>query len=104
MREDLFQSLKVFFINLPPLRERREDISLLVNYFLFIYGNGACEKALTLSPEVMDIFLAYHWPGNVMQLENIIKKAIGAGAEKTIEVVHLPRQMRKLAMKNVGDL
>ena len=104
LREDFVQRQKFFFINLPPLRERREDICLLVNYFLSIYRNGACEKALTLSPEVMDIFLAYHWPGNVMQLENVVKKAIGAGAEKAIDVVHLPRQMRELAMKNVGDL
>ena len=103
-REDLFHRLDLFSVKLPPLRERREDICLLVNYFLSIYCNAAGEKALTVSPEVMDVFLEYHWPGNVRQLENLIKRAIGAGAEKMIEVAHLPREMRKLAMENVGGL
>ena len=103
-REDLFHRLDLFSVKLPPLRERREDICLLVNYFLSIYCNAAGEKALTVSPEVMDVFLEYHWPGNVRQLENLIKRAIGAGAEKMIGVAHLPREMRKLAMENVGGL
>ena len=103
-REDLFHRLDLFSVKLPPLRERREDICLLVNYFLSIYCNAAGEKALTVSPEVMDVFWEYHWPGNVRQLENLIKRAIGAGAEKMIEVAHLPREMRKLAMENVGGL
>ncbi|MBL7224507.1 MAG: sigma-54-dependent Fis family transcriptional regulator [Desulfobacteraceae bacterium] len=103
-REDLFYRLDLFSLKLPPLRDRREDICLLVNHFLAIYCNAAGEKALTISPEVMDIFLKHHWPGNVRQLENIIKGAIGAGVDKIIEVAHLPREMRKLAKGNGGEL
>lgn len=103
-REDLFYRLDLFSIKLPPLRERREDICLLVHHFLATYCNAAGEKALTISPEVMDIFLKHHWPGNVRQLENIIKGAIGAAVDKIIEVVHLPREMRKLAKGTEGDL
>ena len=103
-REDLFYRLGQFSLKLPPLRERREDICLLANHFLAIYYNTIGEKVLAISPEVMDIFLEHHWPGNVRQLENIIKRAVGAGADKTIEIAHLPREMRKLAMGNGGDL
>ncbi len=103
-REDLFYHSDLFSIKLPPLRERREDICLLVNHFLAIYYNTAGENALAVSPEVMDIFLEHHWPGNVRQLENIIKGAVGAGADKIIEIAHLPREMRKLAKDNEGDL
>ena len=94
----------LFSFKLPPLRERREDICLLVNHFLAIYYNAAGEKALAISPEVMDIFLEHHWPGNVRQLEKIIKGAVDAGADKIIEIAHLPREMRKLAKGNGGDL
>ena len=103
-RDDLFYRLDLFSIKLPPLRERREDICLLVNHFLAVYYNAAGEKALAISPEVMDIFLEHHWPGNVRQLENIIKRAVGAGADKIIEIAHLPREMRKLAMGHGGGL
>ena len=103
-REDLFYRLDFFSLKLPPLRERREDICLLINYFLYIHCNAAGEKALTVSPEVMDVFLEYHWPGNVRHLENIIKGAIGAGADKIIEVAHLSGEMRKLAVEKLGEL
>lgn len=103
-REDLFYRFGQFSLKLPPLRERREDICLLANHFLAIYYNTAGEKVPALSPEVMDVFLEYHWPGNVRQLENIIKRAVGAGADKIIEIAHLPREMRKLAMGNGGGL
>ena len=103
-REDLFYRLDMFSLKLSPLRERREDICLLVNHFLATYRNAAGEKVLTISPEVMDIFLKHHWPGNVRQLENVLKEAIGAGVDKIIEVAHLPREMRKLAKGNGEDL
>ena len=103
-REDLFYRLDLFSLKLPPLRERREDICLLANHFLTISYNAAGEKALAISPDVMDIFLEHHWPGNVRQLENTIKRAVSAGADKIIEITHLPREMRKLAMGNGGGL
>jgi len=69
-----------------------------------LFCNTVGEKVLAISPEAIDIFLEHHWPGNVRQLENIIKRAVGAGAEKIIEIAHLPREMRKLAMGNGGGL
>ena len=95
-REDLFYRLDLFSIKLPSLRERREDICLLVIHFLAVYCNTAGKKPLIISPEVMDVFLKYHWPGNVRQLENIIKKAIDTGVGSMIEIAHLSQEMRRL--------
>ncbi len=103
-REDLFYRLDLFSLKLPPLRGRREDICLLVNHFLAVNYNAGGEKALAISPEVMDIFLEHHWPGNVRQLENVIKGAVDAGADKMIGTAHLPQEMRKLAKGNGRDL
>lgn len=75
-REDLYFRLHVIEIYLPPLRERREDIPLLVEHFLNRYNqeNGKHLKACT--PEAMDILMKYHWPGNVRELENAIERAV----------------------------
>jgi transcriptional regulator with PAS, ATPase and Fis domain len=73
-REDLYYRLNVININLPPLRERQEDIPLLVNHFLDKIAQDTKTKKKTLSEEAMRIFLDYHWPGNVRELENEIKR------------------------------
>ncbi|MBI5359651.1 MAG: sigma 54-interacting transcriptional regulator [Planctomycetes bacterium] len=72
-REDLFYRLTVVQINLPPLRERREDIPTLVNFF--IEKNTAGNASRIISKEVMQVFMNYHWPGNIRELENEVKKA-----------------------------
>lgn len=68
-REDLFYRLNVINIPIPPLRERREDIPLLLEYFL-----SKCQKQFTLSRDALQIFLDYHWPGNVRELENAVER------------------------------
>jgi len=75
-REDLYYRLQVIQIHLPPLRERKEDIPLLVTHFLDRYTkeNGKQLKAPT--PETTDILMKYHWPGNVRELENVIERAV----------------------------
>jgi transcriptional regulator with GAF, ATPase, and Fis domain len=73
-REDLYYRLNVFPIVVPPLRERRDDIPLLVQYFLEIYGNKMGKANLRVSKADMDRLIAYDWPGNVRELENLIER------------------------------
>jgi DNA-binding NtrC family response regulator len=73
-REDLFYRLNVVRVAIPPLRERREDIRLLVNYFLKKFAQQEGPKSI--SPEVVTALEQYHWPGNVRELENIIRRAL----------------------------
>jgi DNA-binding NtrC family response regulator len=73
-RKDLFFRISTFIITLPPLREKREDISLLVNYFLDKFSRGGKKKRF--SREAIEILMAYDWPGNVRELSNVIERAI----------------------------
>ena len=73
-REDLYFRLNVIRVDIPPLRERREDIPVLCNYFLCRYRDRYKSNVEEISPALMDSFLRYDWPGNVRQLENAIKR------------------------------
>ncbi len=75
-REDLFYRLKVVTITIPPLRMRAGDIPVLANYFLARYTNEMKRPATSLPPESLDLLMNHHWPGNVRQLENLIKRTI----------------------------
>jgi len=76
-REDLFYRLNVIQINVPPLRDRLEDIPILVEHFLRKTNEKlGIDKIKTVSPEVMKIFYSYGWGGNVRELENVIERAI----------------------------
>ncbi len=75
-REDLFYRLNVVRVQLPPLRERPEDIRLLVNYFLKKLAHGSEHPPKSISPGVIKALEKYHWPGNVRELENIIQRAV----------------------------
>ena len=75
-REDLFYRLNIVRVQIPPLRERREDIRLLVNYFLKKFAEGQGQRPRSISPEVVQALEHYHWPGNVRELENVIQRAI----------------------------
>lgn len=75
-REDLFYRLNVVAIRLPPLRERKEDIPLLVGHFLDTYCRRYGADLTELSPEVMEAFCGYGWPGNVRELENMIRRLV----------------------------
>jgi two-component system response regulator AtoC len=83
-REDLFFRLNVVAITLPPLRERREDIPLLVDYFLKKYSVQYNKPYMELSPDAMELFSRHDWPGNIRELENLIKRAVVLGANATI--------------------
>ena len=73
-REDLYFRLNVIRVDIPPLRERREDIPVLCNYFLCRYRDRYKSTVDEISPSLMDSFLRYDWPGNVRQLENAVKR------------------------------
>ena len=75
-REDLYYRLNVFPIKAPPLRERKEDIPLLVNQFVKKYSAKTGKKIEAIPQNVMDTLQTYHWPGNVRELENIIERAV----------------------------
>jgi two-component system response regulator AtoC len=74
-REDLFYRLNIVSINIPPLRERREDIAVLVDYLLAKIGQDLHKRILGVSDEMMEIFMQYRWPGNVRELENLLVRA-----------------------------
>lgn len=89
-REDLFYRLNVVSITLPPLRERPEDIPLLVYHFLKKYARQVQREILGIDPEALDLLLDYPWPGNVRELENAIERAIVLGQNPRILAADLP--------------
>ena len=93
-RPDLYYRLRVMPIHLPPLRERREDIPLLINYFLAKFNREFGRKVNDISTEAMDVLLNYHYPGNIRELENIIEHAMVLCTAPTIQVEHLPMDVR----------
>jgi DNA-binding NtrC family response regulator len=88
-REDLYYRVNEFVLHIPPLRERPEDISLLVKHFIDMF-NLSFKKAVTgVRPEVMSLLLNYQWPGNIREMKNLIKRAVVL-ADDEIEFRHLP--------------
>src|SRR5947199_4233231 len=83
-RQDLFYRINVVNLYLPPLRERRGDIEDLVMYFLDYYNRKYNCRARALSPELMGLLQKYHWPGNIRELENLIKRYVILGNEEVI--------------------
>jgi two-component system response regulator AtoC len=75
-REDLYYRLNVVTINVPPLRERKEDIPLLANHFLQKYIMANSKSISGISGEAMEILIGYHWPGNIRELENVIERSV----------------------------
>lgn len=88
-REDLFYRLNVFPINLPPLRERKEDIYLLANYFLEKLSQKFTDKKLTLSKEAVKLLSENAWRGNVRELQNTLERAVILSKDGTIRPAHL---------------
>ncbi|MDR2160979.1 MAG: sigma 54-interacting transcriptional regulator [Desulfovibrio sp.] len=90
-RQDLYYRLSVFPLILPPLRERREDIMALVTHFVDKACAGNKRKVVRISPQATDLLMAYSWPGNIRELENVIERAvILCGLDGVIDAQHLP--------------
>ena len=90
-RDDLYYRLNVINIHIPPLRERRDDILLLAQFFLNQFNQEYDKKIKIISTEVMELLLLYSWPGNVRELKNVIERAVAIANERD-EVV-LPRHL-----------
>jgi Nif-specific regulatory protein len=89
-RQDLFYRLVVFPFDLPPLRDRREDVPLLVDHFIEKYARDANMPIRGVEPDAMKALTAHHWPGNVRELENVIHRSLLLADGPVIEVVDLP--------------
>ena len=99
-REDLYYRLNVIQIKLPPLRERREDIPLLIEHFFTKYCqenerflNEAGRSALRFSPEALRVLMDHNWPGNVRELENVVERAVVLATDQQVPVELLPESL-----------
>ena len=93
-REDLFYRLHVITVQLPPLRERKDDIPLLVQHFLEKYGKENQKTHLELTAEALDLLQEYDWPGNVRELENVIERAVVLSTGAKIDADLVPEHVR----------
>lgn len=101
-REDLFFRLNVIAIEIPPLRERGEDILLLIRHFVAKYSRELGRTAPQFTEPALDILRNYHWPGNVRELENVIQNLVVMTDGDRIEVPDLPSLMRFSALQKIG--
>jgi two-component system NtrC family response regulator len=109
-REDLFYRINVIHIAVPPLRERREDIPALLEYFLARFmghaagngnGGGSHSPVRALAPEAMTALCEYSWPGNVRQVENVVERLVVTGRREIVQVEDLPQEVRSPAQNGV---
>jgi transcriptional regulator with PAS, ATPase and Fis domain len=92
-REDLYYRINVVRIALPELKDRREDIPLLVAHFIRKLTARMGRQAVTISDEVMDVLMSYEFPGNIRELENIIERMLVVSTGDSITMRHLPREL-----------
>jgi DNA-binding NtrC family response regulator len=109
LREDFYYRINVIPLQLPPLRERLEDLPVLINHILNKHPIAQEKKIKHVAPHVLDQMLAYHWPGNIRELENILERAIVKCQGEIIEDVDLPAPPqrvleRQYSSKRDGDL
>lgn len=98
-RQDLYFRLNVVSLYIPPLAERKDDIPLLSYYFLKKYSALMNKEVTEISQGVIDLIMSYDFPGNVRELENIIERGIALSTGKSIEVSHLPEDLRELSIR-----
>jgi two-component system response regulator HydG len=101
-REDLFYRLNVITIHIPPLRDRKEDIPLLIDYFTNRYCKEYDKKPLKISKQIRGILTAYTWPGNVRELENFINRMV-LMSDMQMNVDDIPVHMKMSSPKVIKD-
>ncbi|MGO8767033.1 MAG: sigma-54-dependent transcriptional regulator [Limisphaerales bacterium] len=94
-REDLYYRLNVVSITLPPLRQRKEDLPKLVNYFLAKYGRELGNASPSIHPEALELLYSHAWPGNVRELQNVVRKALLTAQDYTINANHIQAALSK---------
>jgi len=103
-RSDLFYRLNVFPIEIPPLRQRREDIPMLVQYFIDRYARKVGKKIGTLSKQTLDLFQRYHWPGNIRELQNVIERSVIVSESENFSVDESWLSRRSVSVQPRGSL
>ena len=93
-REDLFYRLNVIHLEVPPLRERRDDIPVLAEHFLAQFAQRSQTAVRGIAPEAMNVMMRYSWPGNVRQLVNVLERLVITGNDTTATVEDLPTELR----------
>ena len=102
-REDLFYRLNVVPFYVPTLRERREDIPLLADYFLGEYATAYGRRKKRLAPEVLEVFAGYAWPGNVRELKNVIERLVIMVPGERLETRHLPPELFRESRRPLAE-
>lgn len=105
-REDLYYRLNVVNVKIPPLRERIEDLPLLIDHFIRVYCTSMSRSLISYEPAVLKRLERHHFPGNIRELENLIERAIVVGSEKEIRLKDLPfeKDISTNAVESLGDL
>jgi two-component system response regulator HydG len=93
-REDLFYRLNVVPVEIPPLRERREDINLLIDHFLAIYNDKNGRAVQGFHPRAIDAIMRYDWPGNIRELENVVERSVILTRDDYVMFQDLPETIR----------
>ena len=93
-REDLYHRLNVIHLHIPPLRDRREDVPLLLTHFLERYCQENTRPLLQFTPNAMKLLMDYDWPGNVRELENVVERAVVLSTQDRVDVDLLPESIR----------
>jgi two-component system, NtrC family, response regulator AtoC len=101
-REDLYYRLRVVNIKLPPLRERKSDIPILIKAFMTEFASQNNKRVASVSPEAMQVLTEYPWPGNVRELKNAIESAIVFARSDTITLSDLPLQLKGNAVEGIA--
>jgi two-component system, NtrC family, response regulator HydG len=102
-REDLYYRLNVIDVVIPPLRERYDDIPLLVEYFCRLFNSRYFKKIEGVSAEVLEIFMHYPWPGNIRELEHVIERAFVLCSKRIISLEHIPQEIKALPSTRVQN-
>jgi two-component system response regulator HydG len=102
-RQDLFHRLKVVSVKLPPMRERRDDIPLLIDYFLKEFSASHGKTIASLTPAVRKVLMGYSWPGNVRELRNVIESMVVMDADGMLDVDDLTEDLQQVASSGKSD-
>lgn len=102
-RPDLYYRLNVVQIKLPPLRDRKGDIPLLVTHFIDKFSHQENKQIASISPEVMKVFLNYSWPGNLRELENVMERAVVLTKGEVIGIRSIPKEIKRIARNNKNN-
>ena len=102
-REDLYYRLSVIEIEIPPLRERKEDIAPMASYFLNDLGVKYEKDLQHFSKDCMDVLMAHHWPGNVRELRNVVERAVVMCQHEEIGVEHIPGRIQSQVSMYAAD-